>query len=223
MPVLQRTLSFCTERYRDWRLQPGNIDTAGNRVLVASIPRCGSTMLVRALAGFPAGQRLPWHPQIRFCRTLEKLPDARLLKTHSLAPARLPADVRVVFLFGDPVGAVYSTLQKRFDRHHFNNCGYFARELPDIIHRDDLGYERIWNSWNAAHPYPVLLARFESLWTHQAAIENYLGISLQLPAYKARQTLLEPVLRHNIESTYSSLITKINRAPDIALNSANAV
>ena len=77
------------------------------RVLVASIPRCGSTLLFRAAAGWPMGSTFPRRcGRCAFLPDFGEIPDRPFLKTHYPAPDELPADIRVVFLFGDPVRAV---------------------------------------------------------------------------------------------------------------------
>ena len=106
--------------------------TKKSRVLIASVPRCGSTYLLRSLAGLPQGNTTPKHKSkhIAFVRDLNSLPRSRFLKTHSTAPETLPDDVRTVFLFGDPISAVVSTHEKRNTRDHWLNCGYSAEEEP---------------------------------------------------------------------------------------------
>lgn len=187
------------------------------RLLVASIPRCGSTLLLRAIAGFPPGSTMPRVPYCAFVRDLERLPDVPFLKTHSLAPKELPTDVRTIFLFGDPIRAVVSTREKRFDRNHFENCGYFEDELPDIYARDDLGYEKIFDTWTSEHPYPVLAVRFESLWEHEELVSRYLGRGIILPPKKRRATKVSKETRQQLSNVYGRLAKKIARFPDAKL------
>lgn len=187
------------------------------RVLIASIPRCGSTLLLRAIAGFPPGSNTPRVPYCAFVRDLERLPDVPFLKTHSLAPKELPTDVRAIFLIGNPIRAIVSTRQKRFDRNHFENCGYFEDELPDIYARDDLGYEKIFDTWTSEHPYPVLAIRFESLWEHEELVSRYLGRGIILPPKRERATKVPNEIRLQLSNVYGRLAEKIAHFPDAKL------
>lgn len=187
------------------------------RALIASVPRCGSTFLMRSLAGLPPGSTCPKESDCAFVRDLGSLPLKRFLKTHALAPDRLPEDVRAIFLFGDPVCAVISTWEKRFDRNHFLNCGYTAAEPPSIYERDDLGYEAIFDSWMTPHSYPVLALRYEAMFDHQQAISEFLGIPVKLPPQRPRTTNISPELGQRLQRVYSSLYRKVAMAPDVSV------
>lgn len=193
--------------------RPGN----ASRVVIASVPRCGSTLLLRSLAGLPAGSSFPKSPECEFVRDLGQLPKKPFLKTHSPAPADLPQDVRSIFLFGDPVQAVVSTKRKRFDRNHFVNCGYTAESEPAIYERDDLGYEAIFDSWMTPHEYPVLAVRYEAMFDHQEAMSEFLGVRVNLPPRRARRSEVPPDLRNQLSRVYGSLVDKVQEAPDIQL------
>lgn len=186
-----------------------------SRVIIASIPRCGSTLLLRALAGLPPDSTFPKTRNAAFVRDLRELPTRQFLKTHSLAPPSLPLDVRPVFLFGDPVRAVVSTMNKRFDNNHFLNCGYCGNEPPRIYERDDLGYERIFDSWMRPHDFPVLAVRYEAMFEHQDAIANFVGFPVTFPRQRRRATQVPSGLQRKLSSVYASLIKKVQEAPDV--------
>lgn len=184
------------------------------RVLVASVPRCGSTYLFRSIAKLPPGGRFPRDDGCTFTRNLSPLPEKPFLKTHGLAPPSLPDDVRAVFLFGDPICAVVSTRQNRFNAGHFRNCGYNGTVAPDIYERDDLGYERIFDSWTGSHEYPVLALRYETLNQHQGLLSRFLGRRVRLRPRRARGTSVPDELRSQLITVYGRFVEKVDRAPD---------
>lgn len=142
----------------------------------------------------------------------------RFLKTHSLAPEKLPPDVRPVFLFGDPVAAVLSTRKKIWDRFHWRNCGWTGAAEPDMVTADDLGYERIYDSWTRPNSYPVLAVRYEAMWDYVDQIAEFCGVAFGLPERKARATRVterEEVVA--IRRTHRGLIGKVERAQDCEL------
>ena len=188
------------------------------RILVASVPRCGSTLLLRAVGLYRKGASSAKHsPDFQFVRDLEPLPSKPYLKTHSPAPSSLPEDVRAVFLFGDPIASVVSTFKNRFERNHFANCGYVKREPPKIYERDDLRYEHIFDTWMAPNPYPVLAMRYEKMFDNKHWLDDYLGFAVALEPFRQRSTQVDGELREQLESVYGSLVAKVSAAPDVAI------
>lgn len=155
------------------------MEKAVNTVVVASIPRCGSTMLARAIAGMRPGST--WPKGRTFVNGVHK--------THRL-PHEVPTADRYVFVFGDPHAAVRSTIANRFDAHHAANCGC-SKPLAevDLLARDDFGYERIWDAW--AGPQAdrrVLMIRYPTFWRHLEVIEAFVGRPVLLPAMRERSS-----------------------------------
>jgi len=139
------------------------------------------------------------------------------MKTHSSAPEYLPDDVKAVFLFGDPLHAIVSTREKRFDANHFANCGYTSDVPPDIYKEDALEYERNFDSWMTAHDYPVLVVRYETMFDNQNTLSEYLKFRVKLPPRRGRTNRISPELSERLSTVYGSLIRKVHAAPDIAL------
>ena len=192
-------------------------DNAPYRILMASVPRSGSTWLLRSMGMFPRGGTFPEDATVEFTRDLSKLPKRLFIKTHSTAPASLPQDVRAVFVFGDPIYSVVSTKHKRFDKKHFGNCGYFKDEEPDIYNEDALGYEKMFDTWMGKNPYKVLALRYETLGMYHKVIEEFCGISFPLEKQRARKTTVDPELQAQLARVYASFIDKVNKAPDAAI------
>jgi len=178
-------------------------------------------MLLRAIGGFPPGE---YTPRNRHCATItdfEHIPDVPFLKTHLPAPEYLPGDIKAIFLFGDPIIAVASTLQKRFGWQHFRNLGYTSNKIPDIINRDDLGYENVYKTWTKRHKYPVLSIKYEYIWDFQKIIELYIGRRIILPVKRKRTTRIDKKLFNKLSVTYKNLDEAIKSAPSIMLNTNN--
>ena len=194
-----------------------NLFVPHERVLVASVPRCGSTYLLRSLANLPQGSNFPKRGSCRFVGSLSKLPDAAFLKTHAWAPCSLPDDVRTVFLFGDPIGSIVSTKLFRFTKDHFRNCGYVSTNVPDIYEHDDLGYEIIFDSWMRSHKFPVLALRYEAMHQHESTLSSFLGRQVRLLPWLCRATNVSPDLRLRLTRVYGRFVEKVNASPDAEL------
>lgn len=187
---------------------------SGERIILASIPRCGSTYLFRKIAGAPRGDNFPKMPNTHFAVSLEDLPAKELIKTHALAPSSLPPGTKVIFLFGDPFAAIISTLDKRFDRQHFVNCGYTRDDEPDLLESDALGYERIFDSWMSFRGAPLISIRYESLRDHQEEISEFIGRKLELNDFRHRSREIPADLLPQLNHTYGQLKEKIEGVPD---------
>lgn len=182
------------------------------KIAVASIPRCGSTVLARAVAGLPPGNTWP-----------KNLPDIK--KTHWPRENELNHIDRAVFLFGDIINAVISTRFKRWDENHFRNCGCDKSLVEtDIFKRDDLNYESIFDYWMVDHGFPILAIRYEAMWENTDLISGFVGKKLNLPPKKKRSTNLNMITNEefiDICITYSALIRRIEKMPDIKMVKTN--
>lgn len=187
------------------------------RVLVASVPRCGSTYLFRSIANHGQGGQFPDAPDRCFVRDPRQLPGSTYMKTHGLAPPSVPEDVRVVFIFGDPIRAIVSTRQRCFNWTHFLNCGYESHLPPEIYARDELGYEQIFDSWMQPKPYPVLALRYERVHEHEPELTRFLGRRMRLLARCPRRTRVSRGLRRRLMPVYGDFVRKVDASPDVSL------
>lgn len=178
-------------------------------IVCAGLPRSGSTMLYRALAGLPPGSTTP-QPQTGPVR-----------KTHSFRPWEFAGVRAAVFIFGDPVSAVISTRAHRWDKGHFRNCGAGRRdpETTDIFREDALHYERMFNAWTQPQTFALACVRYETLHDNADRLAAFLDVSLDLPPRRQRRDssfVLGPGDFEAIHETYARLIRRVARAPDIA-------
>lgn len=179
-----------------------------DRIIVGGIPRCGSTMVFRALAGYPPGTT---HPRDY---------KGNLIKAHML-PNKVKKGYKAIFLFGDIINAIISTKLKRYNITHFKHCG--CNKDPsevDIFEEDCLNYEKIFEDWFKYNGFPIICVRYETLIKYIKIIENFLGMRLNLPSWKDRETTYEAVSKEELEKikkTYKDLIRKADNAPDIAI------
>lgn len=198
------------------------IISSKNRIVVAGIPRCGTTMVWRALSGLAPSEHTPKDKFVTDLSCLNLTQQSSfIIKTHSRAPDALPNDWRVIFLFGDPLLAVLSTRRKRYDKQHFANCGV-SRDpaTTNIFIEDALGYEKLYDSWMAHNGYNVICVRYESIFSNISIIEKFLGVRMKLPPKQRRSSALENVddaILRDIRQTYRSLIKKVELAPDVSI------
>lgn len=192
--------------------------------LVTGIPRCGTTWLFRSLAGLQQGAGSPKGA------TLERLP---IMKAHSLCPPATFGDPwsdkvrehvegggKCIFLYGDPILAVVSTKLRRWDHVHAANCGYFDNlDGCDISLADYFNYGIMFDTWMMSQ-HNVLCMRYETIWHYRDYVETFLGREVQWIPWRVRATQVDsiyPDMLLRLESTYKSLIRKIQNAPNFKL------
>lgn len=176
------------------------------KVIVAGIPRCGTTYLWRCLSG---------HDAIDIAHSYS----GTVIKTHSYAPLHL-IGFRAIFMFGDIVNAVISTQLHAITLPHFINCGIFDIENADIYSKDLLNYEKMFDSWNRYNGYPVLMLRYETCWQYRELISDFLEQEITLLPFierSTKQNCIQPDLIDKTKHTYKELIEKVNKMPDYKL------
>lgn len=174
-------------------------------VIISGIPRCGTTLLARTIAGLPTGNTWPGNTD-------------KVIKQHY---PNVVYPYRAVFLFGDIVKSIISMVLNRWDKNSFKNCGC-KKSMGEIniFAQDDLNYEYIFDYWTSTHPCSVLAIRYEKMWNHINEIEKFTQRRIKLPPRKERKTALSMISKAELDSihkTYDSLILKVKKMPNIKL------
>ena len=196
-------------------------------VLVVGVPRCGTTYVFRSILGLPQGDGTPKGEEYK------RLP---ALKAHSLAPPESFGDPyadpvweytlnggKTIFLFGDPILAVASTVRKRFDWVHARNCGCFLPlDQINLYEKDYFNYERMFDSWMGTDRCKVLCLKYEKLPQIQklGIVESFLGRRIRWLPWFQRQTnyqILFEEEKKKLMKTYQSLWMKYLNAPDVVV------
>jgi len=178
-------------------------------IYLASIPRCGSTYLLRSICGLPQGSTTPAHVT----------DDYGITKLH-----RPPEDAGVeytlgdsaVFLFGDIPEAVVSTKSYRWDANHFRNCGATFDPNAPIFDEDVLGYAETFHGWRRAD-FPVLFVRYRALETPRVRtlIEAWLGRSIEWLPWRDRRTKVSSGVAARLLPAYGDLINTVEALPEV--------
>jgi hypothetical protein len=186
-------------------------------IIIAGIPRCGTTLMARAVANLPLGNTWP----------INQEPINGIIKRHlKVSKMDIKNACGCIFLFGNIPKAVISTKRSRMDKKHFEHCLYNGDpENTNIIEKDYLNYEKIFDFWTKGHPFPVLALRYEKLWNYKEEIEWFISTfsphrDIKLPPKRERHSRLEHLSSNDLDTlckVYSSLILKTEKMPDIKL------
>lgn len=184
------------------------------RLIIASVPRAGSTYLLRSILNMGQGNNTP--PEI-FKRT--KPFHYPVVKTHSKAKDVLHNGYKAIFLYRSPVECVISTRLNRWDKNHFLNCGVDRNPEECNIYKEDLlHYENIFDSWMKNNGYPVLAMNYDHLNLYFNQISAFVGKQIDFLPWKESKSNREKITKSDlelIENTYSRFIGKVNNIGEI--------
>lgn len=194
--------------------------------LVVGVPRSGTTYMYRSLSGLPQGDTAKGN-----------FTTSNIAKAHSACPPMYLGDPfqdfvekfmqtngKIIFMFGDPVQSIISTILKRNEPNHFKNCGCFkSPKEVDLTTYDHLNYEHMFVSWMESDYKNLVKVRYEALFNSkllvQSAIEDFMGREVNWLPLKPRNVdknikLVGKEAVERIQNTYSRLIELIKTASD---------
>lgn len=183
------------------------------RIMINSLGQCGSGMLFKAVRRD--------HPKAGKC--------------HAFPSDFKDTNIRMVFLYTDPVGIVKSLVNiaknnidgcvglrgMKFIKAHGTNMGY---KLPHnmhknadvftnkIIHEDIFQLEKYFDENMREQVYPLVAVKYEELWDYQTELNEFLGFDLKLPEKRDKRSkdfVFSEEQMKVLEETYGSLIDKM--------------
>ena len=179
-------------------------------IVIGSTGRSGSTMLSNAISESLVYHRFKVRPSLLIGRVLSRcartyidrvsdVASSRIPvnKTHGLLPATTPANVKFIFIYGDPLESALSA-QTMMDLHgriwierhlyHLESLGSYI----DLFEQDILNYEKLIQSWIKDPTDSVFYVRYEQAWDKLEDINSFLGFEVFLPERKERSHKLVP-------------------------------
>jgi len=190
-----------------------------NKLIIASVPRTGSTFILRSILGLEQSGTTPKG----YYKKRKPLGRPYVGMTHSLAEDIIENGWRGILTFRNPVECIISTKLHRYNRHHFDNCGvpsYIKPEECDIYAEDILGYEKIFDSWINVKNFPMLYVKYETMNKHFDEISSWFGRKINFPEWNPRGSNIKKEKKEDIEKiekTYSRFIDKVNDTPEVMI------
>ena len=200
--------------------------------VITSIGRCGSQLITEAIHNHVWG--FVDHPKAFLKKTRpfirqypEEFSNGSVYKTH-LYPIEYPDNCKIVFTFGNPLDIILSVIRRSKEPNwgpaHFKNLAANWTDFPDIMNRDVLNLEKMFDAfYNQEHNFDLMCVRYESMWDVEEQMSEFLGFEFKMPtkidriAVKQKADLsIEEVERFN--TGYSSLIRKIENAKDVKVS-----
>lgn len=188
-----------------------------NKIILSSIPRCGSTWLFHSLinsrhSSFTPKNKTDNIEGVNVPYVVYK--NYKIYKTHlpySYWKNIITNEDYVIFLVGDVIESVISTKFKRFDSNHFKNCGYSGNS-KNIFKEDFLGYENIFDSWYNAKIRNKIILKYEDF--NFTSLQEFMPYDFKFNNFKIREksnsSKITKEQLNSLKLTYKSLINKVN-------------
>jgi hypothetical protein len=185
------------------------------KVIIAGIPRSGTTYIFRAICGQKIGDKTPLGGT--FEDGYYRL--GKLIKTHAYDFKTPESGYKALFLFSDIFDSIISTKEKRYNKRHFLNCRSTKNPKEvDIFKHDYLNYELIFDNWYKHKRFPVMAIRYETMGKYFNEIQEFLGFKINFPPFQPRiHYKINEDVRKTILSSYGKLHEKIELANEIRL------
>lgn len=143
--------------------------------------------------------------------------NGNVYKTHDFPPRSLSADVKVVFMFGNPMNAAVSSF-KAFagpgKQHYIHAHSPLADEHEDLFERDVLLMEKQFRAWMQPQEFELCAVRYEALGDGLVRDQpgRFLNCEMQFPEFQERESSwLSHERRSELEKTYGKLAEEMDR------------
>lgn len=144
-------------------------------IIVAGMPRCGTTLLARAIDGQDDGQF--WEG------------GEHVVKTHARANEFYDSPIKkAIFVYGNICDSAYSSYKKRWTQGHIDNCQGPGTIHSDPLKMDALGLYEMLKSWlyEPPHHMDILYLHYPSYFKYRKQIGHFVGWPVILPIKKER-------------------------------------
>jgi hypothetical protein len=187
-----------------------------NSYVIAGLGRCGTTLVYKSIIDTTGGVK--GKKFITRFSEQKRYINGSVYKTHDLPPARLPENVKLVYMFGNPMNAALSGYHTFVKDKHFHNIGSDMHNQRDnLFTKDILLLEKHFDAWYKPQGFKFISIRYEALYERDTLdmLEKYLEFKIRLPTYRERKTNWEThLMKQSLEKTYSRLDAKIRAAED---------
>lgn len=185
-------------------------------LIIAGLGRCGTSLVYFGLRqqGLGDGSMVIDWGDVDF-------KDGYIYKTHAPAPETLPDNVKVIFMFGNPMNIALSVQQKfsgEFLKHHYRNLWADSSEHDKIFEKDTLNLEDNFDSWYKEQNFQMMTLKYETMFNHLDKIREFIGWNADFPSKISRSTNYDNhPKREELNKTYKSLSDKIYSADEVKI------
>ena len=193
-----------------------------DHIIVATMGRCGTNLLYDSVvaSGHGSGGFILRFDTIR-PKLIRNPKLASAYMTHDYPPDRLPPNVKLIYLFGDPRDIAVSAYKQinRWGKGHHSHLKMVSRFRPNdqVLMEDSLGLHEHFAAWMTKQSFPFASVRYEAL-ERQSVREQlaaWLGFMPTFPEWKQRTSCWREHPRGDeVDSTHKELAGIVRNAED---------
>lgn len=190
-------------------------------IIIAGLGRCGTTLVYNSFINnhhFSENRELIQLQDFR-----DQFVNGIAYKTHDYPPVILPKNVKLIFMFGNPMDTVLSYHQRMNDwgkQHHYHLGSNRFKSNDNIFFEDTLNLGELYQAWNKPQNFEFITVRYENLYDAVTikTLSDFLGFEFRLLPKKQRNTNWQThPLKDVLFKTYGRLFEQIKKAENVKI------
>ena len=217
MKIKKRIKQFIGMQHKRF-FQKNRSSSFKNAFIIGGLGRCGTQLICKSLKKSGISENSYFLD--RFDQQKEYI-NGFYYKTHDYPPDSLPPNVKLIYMFGNPMNIAISTHKKinewGFLHHYHLNSGLYQFN-DELFYKDTLLLHNHFDAWYKNHNFEFISIKYEALYNIQTIeiLNNFLGFKLKLLPFSKREAdyKTHPHME-NLLKTYSALNEKIEIASNV--------
>jgi len=189
-----------------------------NVIIIGGLGRCGTQLICKSLKNSGISENSYFLD--RFDKQKEYI-NGVYYKTHDYPPDYLPPNVKVIYMFGNPMNIVISAHKQMNEwgyLHHYHLNSNLYTFNDELFYKDTLLLHRHFDAWYKNQNFEFISIKYESLYNTETIeiLNNFLGFELKLLPFAKREADYKThPHKENLIKTYSALNEKIKSADNV--------
>ena len=217
MKIKKRIKQFIGMQHKRF-FQKNRSSSFKNAFIIGGLGRCGTQLICKSLK--KSGMSENSYFLDRFDQQKEYI-NGFYYKTHDYPPDSLPPNVKLIYMFGNPMNIAISTHKKINEwgfLHHYHLNSDLYQSNDELFYKDTLLLHNHFDAWYKNHNFEFISIKYEALYNIQTIeiLNNFLGFKLKLLPFSKREADYKThPHKENLLKTYSALNEKIEDSDNV--------
>jgi hypothetical protein len=219
MKIKKRIKRFLEKQHKTYS-QKNRSSNLSNAIIVGGLGRCGTKLICKSLR--KSGISKNSYFLDRFDQQ-EEYTAGYYYKTHDYPPSYLPANVKLIYMFGNPMNTAISAHKKINEwgyLHHYHLNSNLYKFNDELFYKDTLLLHEHFDAWYKEQNFEFISIKYEALHNTETKekLSSFLGFKLNLLPFSKRESdyRTHPQREHLIK-TYFELNEKIKNAENVKI------
>jgi hypothetical protein len=189
-----------------------------NAIIVGGLGRCGTKLICKSLKKSGILKKKIFLDRID---QQKEYMNGFCYKTHDYPPDNLPVNVKLIYMFGNPMNTAISA-HKQINKwgylHHYHLNSKLYKFNNDLFYNDTLLLCKHFDAWYKEQNFEFISIKYEALYNAETieVLSRFLGFPIDLIPFEKRESdyKIHPQKEHLIK-TYGELNEKIKKAENV--------